>query len=78
MAAALGAPKVAVLTAPDQPPEAVGAALLAAGCGPRLVTVASRLGEDGEAVTTTDLPGLATGRYDPMSVVVLRAPEPFS
>jgi precorrin-6Y C5,15-methyltransferase (decarboxylating) len=67
-------PKVAVLTAPDQPPEALGRALLDAGCGPRRVTVCSRLGHDDEAVTRTDLDGLAAGSYPPLSVVVLQAP----
>ena len=76
VSAALDAPKVAVLTAPDNPPEAVGAALVAAGCGPRLVTVVSRLGEPGERVTGTDLAGLASGAFDPLSVVVLRVPPP--
>ncbi len=71
--AALGHPKVAVLTAPDSPPQAVGRALLDLGSGPRRVAVATRLGEAGEAVTHTDLDGLAAGTFDPMSVVVLRA-----
>jgi precorrin-6B C5,15-methyltransferase / cobalt-precorrin-6B C5,C15-methyltransferase len=70
------APKAAVLTAPANPPEALGAALVAAGCGPRTVTVASRLGEMDEAVVQTDLAGLAAGRFDPMSVVVLAVPDP--
>lgn len=64
-------PKVAVLTSPSQPPQCLGQALATAGCGPRRVVVASRLGETDESVTTTDLTGLAGGRFDPMSVVVL-------
>ncbi len=64
--------KVAVLTSPDQPPEALGRALVASGCGARAVTVASHLGEPGEAVVTTDLEGLAGGSFEPLSVVVLR------
>jgi precorrin-6Y C5,15-methyltransferase (decarboxylating) len=68
-------PKVAVLVARDQPPEALGRALLDAGCGPRHVTVCSRLGEPDETVTPTDLPGLAAGTWDPLSVVVLRTPD---
>jgi precorrin-6B C5,15-methyltransferase / cobalt-precorrin-6B C5,C15-methyltransferase len=36
--------------------------------------VCSRLGEPDETVTTTDLAGLAAGTFDPLSVVVLRAP----
>jgi len=67
-------PKVAVLTAPDQPPEALGGALVAAGCGPREVHVCSRLGEADEQVSACDLPGLAAGRFDGLSVVVLRVP----
>jgi precorrin-6B C5,15-methyltransferase / cobalt-precorrin-6B C5,C15-methyltransferase len=70
----LRAPKAAVLTAPDQPPEALGRALLAAGCGPRRVTVCARLGHDDEAVTRTDLTGLAAGSFPGLSVVVLQAP----
>jgi len=65
-----------VLTAPDSPPEAVGAALLAAGCGPRRAAVVSRLGGPGEAVHETDLAGLAAGRFDPLSVLVLTVPQP--
>jgi precorrin-6Y C5,15-methyltransferase (decarboxylating) len=71
---ALAQPKVAVLTAPDQPPTALGRALLDAGCGPRRVTVCARLGHDDEAVTRTDLDGLAAGSFPPLSVVVLQAP----
>jgi precorrin-6B C5,15-methyltransferase / cobalt-precorrin-6B C5,C15-methyltransferase len=67
--------KVAVLTAPDQPPEALGRALLDACCGPRRITVCSRLGHDDEAVTHTDLDGLAAGSFPPLSVVVLQAPR---
>lgn len=71
---ALAQPKVAVLTAPDQPPEALGRALLDAGCGPRRVIVCARLGHDDETVTRTDVAGLAAGSFPPLSVVVLRAP----
>ena len=63
-----------MLTAPDQPPEALGRALLDAGCGPRRVTVCARLGHDDEAVTRTDLDGLAAGAFPPLAVVVLEAP----
>ena len=71
-------PKVAVLCSPATPPEALGRRLLAAGIGEREVTVASRLGETDEAVWAGDLSGLAGGRFDPISVVVLRAPAPES
>ena len=76
VAAALGLPKVAILTAPTQPPHALGRALIDAGSPPREVTVASRLGEPGERVTRTTLDGLANGAFDPMSVVVLRELAP--
>jgi precorrin-6B C5,15-methyltransferase / cobalt-precorrin-6B C5,C15-methyltransferase len=72
--ASLHRSKVAVLTSPTQPPEVLGRALFDAGCEPRDVVVASRLGERGECVTRTDLEGLAAGRYDPMSVVLLLDP----
>ena len=69
-------PKVAVLTAPQHSPELLGRALINAGCPPRRVTVATRLGEDGETVTRTDLSGLAAGSFDPMSVVIFLDHEP--
>jgi precorrin-6Y C5,15-methyltransferase (decarboxylating) len=65
--------KVVVLTAPDQPPEAVGRALLARGGPERDVTVASRLGEPAELVWQGDAAGLAAGEFDPLSVVVCTA-----
>jgi len=70
----VAAPKAAVLVSPDSPPEVVGKAAVAAGCGERDVWVCSHLGETGETVVRTDLPGLATGTFDPLSVVVLVAP----
>ncbi|HVM03123.1 MAG TPA: precorrin-6y C5,15-methyltransferase (decarboxylating) subunit CbiE, partial [Acidimicrobiales bacterium] len=71
---AAAAPKAAVLTAPGAPPESLGRALVAAGCGPRQVAVCVRLGEPSEAVAHTDLDGLASGSFDPLAVVVLRTP----
>jgi precorrin-6Y C5,15-methyltransferase (decarboxylating) len=76
--AVLAHPKVAVLVSRDQPPEALGRALLDAGCAARTVTVCGRLGEPDEQIDRTDLAGLAAGRFDPLSVVVLRAPEPLA
>jgi precorrin-6B C5,15-methyltransferase / cobalt-precorrin-6B C5,C15-methyltransferase len=64
-------PKSAVLTSPDNPPEAIGRALQENRCGPRLVYVASHLGTLDAAVIRTDLAGLAAGHFDPMSVVLL-------
>lgn len=75
--AVLTHPKVAVLVSRDQPPEALGRALVDAGCGARRVAVCSRLGEADEEVVRTDLDGLAAGTFDPLSVVVVRAPEPL-
>jgi len=78
-----GARKLAVLTAPDAPPQAVGRALLDAGLGTRhagegegaAVAVVTHVGGHGERVVRTDLAGLAAGDFDPMSVVVVvRAP----
>ena len=74
LATIVAAPKVAVLTAPANPPEVLGRSLEAAGCGPREVVVASRLGEEDERIAATDLAGLAAGSFDPMSVVVLLHP----
>jgi precorrin-6Y C5,15-methyltransferase (decarboxylating) len=68
--------KVAVLTGPDQPPEALGRALLAEGGPPRRVAVCSQLGEAGETVWLGDIAGLSQGAFDPLSVVVFQAPEP--
>lgn len=67
-------PTVAVLASRRHPPEALGAALVAAGCGDRRVAVCSRLAEPGETVVRTDLAGLAAGTFDPLSVVVVRRP----
>jgi precorrin-6Y C5,15-methyltransferase (decarboxylating) len=75
MPGALRSPKVAILTAPTSPPETIGKELLARGCGPRQVVVTSRLGEDDEQIVHTDLDGLAAGSFDPMSVVLLIAPD---
>ena len=63
--------KVAVLTSPDNPPEAVGAALLEADHVARDVFVLTHLGEAEEVVVRTDVEGLAAGHFDPLSVVVL-------
>jgi precorrin-6Y C5,15-methyltransferase (decarboxylating) len=74
--AVLHHPKVAVLTGPDAPPEALGRALLAGGCADRDVVVASRLGEAEERVWTGALDGLAAGRFEALSVAICLAPEP--
>lgn len=76
VAAVVARPKVAVLVAKDQPPEALGRALVVQGCPPREITVCSRLGEPDEEVQSLDLDGLAGGVFAPLSVVVFRVPEP--
>jgi precorrin-6Y C5,15-methyltransferase (decarboxylating) len=68
---AAGAPKVAVLTSPDSPPEALGKELLDLSARHRRAVVCSRLGTSQEQVVDVDLPGLAAGTWDPLSVVVL-------
>jgi len=66
------APSVAILTSPENPPQAVAKALLAAG-EPAGVSaaVASQLGEAGEAVILSDLGAVAKEELDPLSVLVL-------
>jgi precorrin-6Y C5,15-methyltransferase (decarboxylating) len=64
-------PKVAILTSPDNPPEAIGSALHHAGDVVREVFVLSHLGETDEVLVQTDVDGLAQGTFDPLSVVVL-------
>jgi precorrin-6B C5,15-methyltransferase / cobalt-precorrin-6B C5,C15-methyltransferase len=68
--------KVAVLTSPEHPPEAIGAALLHAACAARHVTVVSRIGEPGEVTVEGDLSMLAAGTFDPLSVVILETEHP--
>ena len=58
-------PKVAVLTAPDQPPEALGRRLLDAGCAARHVVVAAELWASrtrpcGTAISTAWPPAAST------------------
>jgi precorrin-6Y C5,15-methyltransferase (decarboxylating) len=66
--------KAAVLTSPDSPPEAVGKALAAARAAVDLVAVCSRLGHPDESITMVGLDQLATGTWDPLSVVILLGP----
>ena len=70
---ASAAPEVALLTSPDSPPQAVAAALVAAGEDPLTpAAVATHLGDPArESLTTSTLAAVATGRHDPMSVLVL-------
>jgi precorrin-6Y C5,15-methyltransferase (decarboxylating) len=68
---AAAAPKAAVLTAPDAPPQDLGSELVALGARHRRVVVCSRLGQGDEVVAETDVGGLAAGEWEPLSVVVL-------
>jgi precorrin-6Y C5,15-methyltransferase (decarboxylating) len=70
--------KVAVLVSPDSPPEALGKELLRLGAPHAQAAVCTRLGLPDETVTTIDLPGLASGTWDPLSVVVLLDGDPLS
>ena len=69
--AAAGHPKVAILTSPDNPPEAVGKALLDRFATVTDVAVVSRIGAATEEVHRLDPAGLAGGSFDPLSVVIL-------
>jgi precorrin-6Y C5,15-methyltransferase (decarboxylating) len=71
VAAVVRATKAAVLVSPDNPPQALGRALLDAGATHTDVAVCSRLGLADEHVQRTDLAGVAQGTWDPLSVVVL-------
>lgn len=74
LAALRTAGKVAVLTSPATPPEAIGAALMASGCSCDLAVVCSSLGGSEESVREVTLEELAGGAFDPLSVVVLLGP----
>ncbi len=67
-------PKVAVLTSPNSPPEALGAALIDSGARVDLAAVCSRLGHLDETVRELTLEELRDGTFDPLSVVVLVGP----
>jgi precorrin-6B C5,15-methyltransferase / cobalt-precorrin-6B C5,C15-methyltransferase len=72
--AARTARKAAVLTSPESPPQALGAALLEAGATMDLVAVCQRLGSADESVRELTLAELAGGSFDPLAVVVLVGP----
>lgn len=76
--AVAGAAKAAVLVSPDNPPEALGKELLARDAAAASVAVCSRLGLVGEAVHRTTLEGLASGTWDPLSVVVVLRGAPVA
>jgi precorrin-6Y C5,15-methyltransferase (decarboxylating) len=75
---AAAAPKAAVLTSPDCPPEALGKELLVLGAPHRRAVVCSRLGTPAEVIADVDLAGLAAGTWDPLSVVVLLDTTPVA
>jgi precorrin-6Y C5,15-methyltransferase (decarboxylating) len=64
-------PKVAVLTSPQATPQALGAALLELGARHDRAAVCTRLGQPDERMEVVDLAGLAQGRWEPRSVVVV-------
>ena len=68
---AAAAPKAAVLTSPDAPPEALGKELLVLGATHRRAVVCSRVATAAEEVAEVDLGELAAGTWDPLSVVIL-------
>ncbi len=63
--------KAALMVSPECPPEAVGAALIASGSTVARAFVCSRIGSPDETVTEVDLDSLASGTWDPLSVVIL-------
>jgi precorrin-6Y C5,15-methyltransferase (decarboxylating) len=65
------AAKLAFLTAPDAPPEALAKALLAAGAADVRAVVATSLGTPSESVTETTLCDLARGTFDWFSIVIV-------
>ena len=67
--------KTAILTSPDNPPKALGRALIDAGAKIDFAAVCSRLGCEDESVTEVKLERLARGNWDPLSVVVLLGPQ---
>jgi precorrin-6Y C5,15-methyltransferase (decarboxylating) len=69
VAAVRGAPKAAVLASPENPPEAICAALAAGGGGPRGAVV-SDLGGLNEQVVEGDLAQLAARAFPALSVVL--------
>jgi precorrin-6B C5,15-methyltransferase / cobalt-precorrin-6B C5,C15-methyltransferase len=70
-ATALNAAKTAILTDDRATPAAIAATLLAAGCGPRTVIVASRLGHADEALTRCDLAEAAASGFDAPNVMIV-------
>lgn len=68
------ASKVAVLTSPERPPEVIGRSLLEAGVAVDLAAVCSQLGTETESVEELSLADLATGSFDPHSVLILVGP----
>ncbi|HEX4864255.1 MAG TPA: precorrin-6y C5,15-methyltransferase (decarboxylating) subunit CbiE, partial [Acidimicrobiales bacterium] len=71
-------PKVAVLCSPENPPQDLAEALIADGCSPRRMFVASRIGEPDERLWEGDLPALAGSSFDGLSVAIALAPEALS
>ncbi len=75
VAAAAAHPRVLALTDARRTPQAVAAALVAAGID-AAVTVLERLGEPDERITSADAAGVAAGEFDGLSVVFIEREEP--
>lgn len=73
--AAAAHPRVLALTDTRHSPQAVAAALAAAGVD-AAVTVLERLGEPDERITSADAAGIAAGEFDGLSVVFIEREEP--
>lgn len=70
----LSASKAAILCSPDNPPQVIGRALKQGGATPDLVAVCSNLATENEEVVETDIDGLASGSFEPFSVLVVIGP----
>ena len=75
VAAAAAHPRVLALTDARRTPQALAAALGAAGID-AAVTVLERLGEPDEKVTSADVADIAAGEFDGLSVVFIEREEP--
>jgi len=75
VAAAAAHPRVLALTDARRTPQALAAALVAAGVD-AAVTVLERLGEPDEKITSADAGGIAAGEFDGLSVVFIEREEP--
>ncbi len=71
-------PKVAALCGPGSPPQLIGSLAVKVGAGLREVLVGTALCEKGEKIWQGSLDELASGDFDPASVVVTTTPASAS